>query len=123
MGWDIGSSGFTVVLSARLPGIVRDHLRVDVDAFLSAQEITRADVSRWICHPGGPAVLEAVQDSLELDEDDLAVTWNSLRTIGNLSSASVLHVLAQTEAAPPGEPGLLMAMGPGFCAEMVLLKW
>lgn len=123
MGWDVKSSGFKVVLSAKLPEIVRTHLRKDTDRFLDELELTRRDMSRWICHPGGPAVLEAMQDALELDEDDLAVTWRSLHEIGNLSSASVLFVLDQTEPADEGEVGMLMAMGPGFCAEMVALQW
>ena len=123
MGWDIRSSGFKVVLSAKLPQIVRDHLGGDVDEFLARHELQRGDIERWICHPGGPAVLEAMQDALGLDGDELSVTWRSLRDIGNLSSASVLFVLSQTPDPEPGEFGLLMAMGPGFCSEMVLLQW
>lgn len=63
---------------------------------------------------------------LGLDEDDLAMTWNSLWKVGNLSSASVLHVLADTLVARPASPGdwgVMMAMGPGFSAELVLLRW
>ena len=89
-----------------------------------------SDIARWVCHPGGPKILEAIQDALGLHDDELAVSWRSLAGIGNLSSASVLHVLQDTMegrdgAAPPepGTPGLLMAMGPGFCAELVLLGW
>ncbi len=68
----------------------------------------------------------AVENSLGLPREALAVTWRSLAAIGNLSSASVLHVLRETMAdrpPPPGSPGLLFAMGPGFCAELVLLRW
>jgi len=124
MGWDIGASGFEVVLSAKLPDLVREHLRTDVDAFLGDHGLTRADITTWICHPGGPAVLTAMQDALGLDHDALALTWRSLREVGNLSSASVLFVLADTLAERPPRPGehaLLLAMGPGFCAELVLM--
>jgi alkylresorcinol/alkylpyrone synthase len=71
-------------------------------------------------------VLKAVEGALHLPAGALDVTWRSLASIGNLSSASVLHVLRDTldeGSPPPGSPGLLFAMGPGFCAELVLLRW
>lgn len=124
MGWDVGASGFKVVLSADVPAIVRAHLPGEVDAFLAEHGLTRADIRHWVCHPGGPKVIAAIEDSLGLGEEALQVTRRSLASVGNLSSASVLHVLGQTqEQALPGELGVLMAMGPGFCAEMVLLSW
>lgn len=126
MGWDISEKGFKIVLSAEVPEVARRFLRQDVDAFLAEQGLTRADISSWVCHPGGPKVLEAMQDALEVPEEALAVTWDSLRRVGNLSSTSVLLVLADTMAGhrpPPGSWGMLLAMGPGFCSELVLLKW
>jgi alkylresorcinol/alkylpyrone synthase len=126
MGWDISEKGFQVVLSAEVPEMVRRHLRADVDGFLAEQGLTRADITSWVAHPGGPKVLEAMQEELELPEEALAVTWRSLREVGNLSSTSVLLVLADTierHRPPPGSLGLLLAMGPGFCAELVLLRW
>jgi alkylresorcinol/alkylpyrone synthase len=126
MGWDISEQGFRIVLSAGVPQVVRDHLRADVDAFLAERGLTRADIASWVCHPGGPKVLEAMEESLELPPDALAVTWKSLREVGNLSSTSVLLVLEDTLAAhrpPPGSYGMLLAMGPGFCSELVLLRW
>lgn len=126
MGWDIGSSGLKVVLGAEVPDLVRTHLADDVKTLLAPHGLTIDDIARWICHPGGPKVIEAIQTVLGLDEDDLAITWRSLHEIGNLSSASVLHVFADTLAgrpASPGDWGVVMAMGPGFCAELVLLRW
>jgi alkylresorcinol/alkylpyrone synthase len=132
MGWDVGGTGFRIVLSAGVADVVREHLPGEVDSFLAAQGLTRGDVGRWVAHPGGPRVLEALQESLELGPDALSRSWQSLSEIGNLSSSSVLHVLAATmEAArSTAEPtrqvaaqGILMAMGPGFCAELVLLRW
>ena len=64
--------------------------------------------------------------TLGLPADALARTWHSLAQVGNLSSASVLHVLDDTLKAPapePGSHGVLLAMGPGFCSELVLLRW
>jgi alkylresorcinol/alkylpyrone synthase len=79
-----------------------------------------------VAHTGGPKVLQAFEAALELPEAALARSWASLREVGNLSSASVLFVLSQlleSGEAKEGQLGLLMAMGPGFCAELVLLKW
>lgn len=126
MGWDISESGFRIVLSAEVPDVVRQFLRRDVDGFLAEHGLTRADISSWVCHPGGPKVLEAMQEALEIPESALAVTWDSLRRVGNLSSTSVLLVLAETmekHRPDPGSWGMLLAMGPGFCSELVLLRW
>jgi alkylresorcinol/alkylpyrone synthase len=126
MGWDISERGFRIVLSADVPQVVRDFLRRDVDAFLADHGLCRADVASWVCHPGGPKVLEAMEEALELPAGALDVTWRSLNEVGNLSSTSVLLVLADTlngHRPPPGSWGLLLAMGPGFCSELVLLRW
>jgi alkylresorcinol/alkylpyrone synthase len=125
MGWDVGASGLRIVLGVEVPDLVRDNLRDDVDGFLADHGLTRADLGWYVAHPGGPKVLEAMQDALEVDRRALGMTWDSLARIGNLSSASVLHVLADTlrdRPPPPGSHGLLLAMGPGFCLEMVLLR-
>jgi alkylresorcinol/alkylpyrone synthase len=106
--------------------MVERYVRGDVDGFLADHGLTRDDIGWWVCHPGGPKVLEAVESVLDLPADALKVTWQSLAEIGNLSSASVLHVLHDTMEAgaqEPGAPGLLLAMGPGFCSELVLLRW
>jgi alkylresorcinol/alkylpyrone synthase len=126
MGWDISERGFRIVLSADVPKMVTDHLCQDVDTFLAEHGLGRADIATWICHPGGPKVLEAMEKGLELEEGALDVTWRSLREVGNLSSTSVLLVLRETlenHAPPPGSYGMMLAMGPGFCSELVLLRW
>lgn len=126
MGWDVVETGFKVVLSAKVPQLVREHIRADVDGFLAAHGLTRKDVKHWVAHTGGPKVLEAFEAALELPGDALARSWASLKEVGNLSSASVLFVLGdllERGAAKPGDWGLMLAMGPGFCAELVLLQW
>ncbi len=126
MGWDVVDSGFKVVLSPTVPQLVRERLRSDVDDFLAAQGLARKDIAHFICHSGGPKVLEAFEEALEVPRAALQRSWDSLQTAGNLSSASVLFVLADLlheGAARPGDKGLLLAMGPGFCAELVLLEW
>lgn len=126
MGFDVGESGLKIVLGAEVPALVEDHLRADVESFLKGNGLELSDITTWVCHPGGPKVLEALGSALDLRPEALELTWASLAEIGNLSSASVLHVLRDTiETRPPalGCYGVLMAMGPGFAAELVLLRW
>lgn len=126
MGWEISQDGFRVILSADIPRVVREHLARDVDRLLSDYGLERSEIRSWVCHPGGPRVLDAVREALDLRPEALEVTWDSLRRIGNVSSVSVLMVLEQTmrERRPePGTHGLLLAMGPGFGLELVLLRW
>jgi len=126
MGWDFVDTGFKVVLSAKVPDVVRAHVRRDVDDFLRAHGLDRSRIQHWIAHTGGPKVLEAFASALELPAGALDRSWRSLREVGNLSSASVLFVLGElleSGEAAPGDYGLLLAMGPGFCAELVLLRW
>jgi alkylresorcinol/alkylpyrone synthase len=125
MGWDIDSSGFRLVLSPDVPKVVERYLGDDVTNFLGAHGLNTSDVGAWVSHPGGPKVIEAITATLGLPDDALELTWRSLAEVGNISSASVLHVLRDTIAKRPqaGSPGLMMAMGPGFCSELVLLRW
>lgn len=126
MGWEISERGFKIVLDPGVPDLARNELPRDVDAFLAEHGFSRADIKTWVCHPGGPKVLEAVAEGLGLGGDALELSWRSLREVGNLSSASVLFVMADTlreRRGNPGEKGLLLAMGPGFCSELVLFEW
>lgn len=125
MGWDVGSHGLQLRLSPDLTNLIERHLAEDVDAFLATHQLTRDDIGAWVSHPGGPKVISAITKALDLPPEALELTWRSLGEIANLSSASVLHILRDTiEKRPPsGSPGLMLAMGPGFCAELVLLRW
>lgn len=126
MGWDISERGFRIVLSPEVPDTVLRHLGEDVDAFLAEQGLSRSDVKSWVMHTGGPKVLEATAAALGITEKDLEASWECLRRVGNLSSTSVLLVLEdvyQHRRPAPGTLSILAAMGPGFCAELVLLRW
>ena len=126
MGWEIGAYGFRIVLSAEVPTVARERVPDDVDSFLRDHGQQRRDIRRWIAHPGGPKVLQALQDGLDLSPDDLVSSWRCLARAGNLSSASVLMILEDTLATRPGLPGdlgVMLAMGPGFCSELLLLRW
>ena len=125
MGFDVSHRGLRIVLDAQVPAIVNRYIREDVEGFLAEHGLGLDDIGWWVCHPGGPKVIDAVRDALGLDEHDLSLTRESLARIGNLSSASVLHVFEDTlrdRPPPPGSHGLLMAMGPGFCSELVLMR-
>ncbi|MER6948826.1 3-oxoacyl-[acyl-carrier-protein] synthase III C-terminal domain-containing protein [Nonomuraea sp. NPDC000554] len=122
MGWEIGEHGFRIMLDAGLTDFVGQVLGGDVRSFLADHGHTPEQIGTWICHPGGPRVIEKITESLGLPEEALAITWRSLREHGNLSSVSVLHVLQETRGRT-GEPAVLMALGPGFSAELLLLHW
>ena len=126
LGWRLGSDGFRIVLTAELADVVERRLAGSVTSFLAAHGLTADDVRSWVCHPGGPRVLDAVQKSLELPDSAVEASRRSLAEAGNLSSVSVLHILEQVAAGgrpPPGSPGLMIGLGPGVSVELVLLRW
>src|SRR5271168_1324771 len=126
MGWKVTEKGFRITLSPEVPVLIREHLGHDVDAFLGEHGHKRGDIGSWVLHTGGPKVLEATAAALDLHNGQLDASWDCLKKVGNLSSASVLVVLenVMTNRRPePGTLGILAAMGPGFCSELLLLQW
>ncbi len=126
MGWDISEKGFKIVLSRDVPDVVVKNLGRDAEEFLADNGLQLSDISSWVIHTGGPKVLEATEQALNLPEHALDTSWQCLRKTGNLSSASVLFVLEETmrnRRPEPGSWGILAAMGPGFCSELLLLRW
>lgn len=126
MGWNISEKGFRILLSTEVPNLIRQNLGRDVDAFLADHGLQRNDLKSFVLHTGGPKVLEASAAALGLNNGQLDASWDCLRKVGNLSSASVLVVLEDVmkhRRPEPGTLGLLAAMGPGFCSELVLLEW
>jgi alkylresorcinol/alkylpyrone synthase len=126
LGWRLGADGFRIVLTTGLPDVVGARLGGCVRDFLERQALKIADIAVWVCHPGGPHVIDAVRDSLDLPEEAMYASRRSLARVGNLSSASVLHVLQDVMAVDrpaPGAYGLLIGLGPGVSIELVLLRW
>ena len=129
MGWDVTNSGFKVLLSADIAELARSEVRPSLEDFLGKHGLTITDIDHWLVHPGGPRVIEALEDGLGLPDEALKLSWECLAEAGNISSASVLLILDKTlKRLPygngkPGEVGVLMAMGPAFSAELVLLQW
>jgi len=127
IGWNVGGTGFEIVLTAGVADVIQNSFPTEVSEFLGRNGLTIADVDTWLAHPGGPRVLEAFESSLGLQRSDLQSSWDCLARVGNLSSAAVLHVLADAlnaDPAPtPGSHALAFALGPGVSAEFVLLEW
>jgi alkylresorcinol/alkylpyrone synthase len=106
--------------------VILQNLGRDVNEFVADNGLSREDIQSWVIHTGGPKVLEATEAALGLSNGELEVSWECLKRTGNLSSASVLFVLEEVmnnRRPEPGTWGILAAMGPGFCSELVLLRW
>ena len=126
LGWRLGPDGFRIVLTTDLSEVVERELAAVVTSFLARQGLTVDDIGTWMGHPGGPKVIDAVQRSLKLPDSALAVSRRSLAEAGNLSSASVLHVMEMTLAQcppPAGSYGMMIGLGPGVSVELILLRW
>lgn len=125
MGWNVSASGFQLVMSRDVPRMASDHLGAEVDRFLADHGLTTDDIATWICHPGGPKVLDAIAEAVDIPSGMLQHSWDSMRDNGNISSASVLDVLDRTVSAQPaaGSLAVMLAMGPGFSFELLLLGW
>jgi alkylresorcinol/alkylpyrone synthase len=123
MGWDFKDTGFKVLFSKDIPTFIHENVKQDIDRFLEAQELSLADIKNFVFHPGGKKVLDAYTDALGVEGDFLQKTRSVMNNYGNMSSVTVLYVLEKFmyEGFEDGY-GLMMAMGPGFSSEMVLLK-
>ncbi|HEY6880093.1 MAG TPA: 3-oxoacyl-[acyl-carrier-protein] synthase III C-terminal domain-containing protein, partial [Polyangiales bacterium] len=119
-------TGFKIVLGKEVPTMAREGLPPLIDTLLARHGLERAQIEAWVAHPGGPAVISAMCEALGLRNEALAETRRSLAKIGNLSSASVLFVLDSFRRwvrPSAGSHGMMVAMGPAFCAEAALLYW
>lgn len=135
LGWRLADEGWRIVLRTELAAVVEQRIGPTVTKFLAGHGLAPEDIGTWICHPGGPKVIDAVRDGLGLPEDAVAASRRSLAAVGNLSSASVLHILEQLQppgpaaAGPAGEHGggqrhcLMVGLGPGVSVELVLMRW
>ena len=126
LGWRLGPDGFRIFLTAELADVVERELGGGVSSFLAEHGLTVDGVRSWVCHPGGPKVIDAIQHSLKLPGSAVEMSRRSLAEAGNMSSASVLHILEQViDTCPPpaGSPGLMIGLGPGVSVELILLEW
>ncbi len=126
MGMDLVDTGTRNILRPEVADYVRVALHKTIDPLLEAHNLSPDNISRWMVHPGGPKIITAVQEEFGLDQRLLQGSWDALAEIGNISSPTVLYILDQVlvaEQPPTGSYGLLLAMGPGFSQEAILLQW
>jgi alkylresorcinol/alkylpyrone synthase len=124
MGWNVVSRGLQVVFDRRIPDIVRDHARAELESLLGSHNITQDDVGEYLFHPGGPKVLAAYASAFDLPLERFCWSRQILSEFGNMSSVTVLYVLERYLAAhPPGRGGygVINALGPGFSSESLLM--
>lgn len=125
MGWDVDDAGLHVVFSRDIPAIVRERMRPALDGFLQARGLARSDVQHLVAHPGGPRVMDAYAEALELPPGALRHAAAVLNDCGNMSSPTVLFVLERALLAGDigaGERAVIAALGPGFSSELVLAR-
>ena len=123
MGWEFLDEGFKVLFSQDIPTIISKNVLNDVSSFLDKHQLKLSDIKNFIFHPGGKKVLIAYEQALSINEDSLKNTREVMNDNGNMSSSTVLYVLERffSKGFDNGY-GLMMAMGPGFSSEMVLLQ-
>lgn len=124
MAWTIGDSGFDMVLSTYVPDIIRDNLQPAIQPLYDQYEISATDIDYWAVHPGGRAIVDKIETSLELKTDQISASRKILAEHGNMSSATVLFVLKELldSKLSPNQNILSMAFGPGLTIESGLFS-
>lgn len=126
MGFDLRDGGLHIVLAKEVPDLIREHIKDVLGGFLSRHHLTREHIRNFMLHPGGKKILNYMEDELSLTREDTDCSWHVLKQHGNMSSASILYVLQrllEKRQAKKDDYGLMAAFGPGFSAEMLLLRW
>ena len=126
MGFDLRDSGLKVVLSKQVPAAIREHAPGALLGFLATHGLGLADIDHFLLHPGGRKIIEGFERAFGLGNGALQVTRDVMARHGNLSSATVLFVLDEylrSGQATVNDLGLLVAFGPGFGCESLLLRW
>lgn len=132
MGWQVGEKGMSIILSRGVPEITEERLPKPLNEFLHKNNLSLNDISTFLAHPGGPKVLWAMEKVFDLPMGGLKHSWESLKENGNMSSVSVLDIMARTfankklnnrKSQKSVDFALSVAMGPAFSAEFGLFKW
>ena len=126
LGFELTTLGFRIVLDPSIPRIIATHIEAAVDALLTTNGVRREHVHTWCLHPGGSRILESAREALGLTEEEIRASRRVLRSYGNMSSPSVLFVLAESLSSrppPTGTYGVLAAFGPGLGIEVALLSF
>lgn len=122
MGWDIIDSGFKIVLTDEVPTVAKDRVSPFIRDFLKNEQVPQSDIGAYLIHPGGPKILTAFEEALELQEKDLRYTLANLAKNGNMSSVSILSIMEDFLLSEKNDSShtLMTAMGPGFSAQVSL---
>jgi alkylresorcinol/alkylpyrone synthase len=121
MGWQVDPVGFGVIFDQSIPAFAREHLGPAIDAILEAQTLQRGDIGRFVCHPGGRKVVEAIEGALGLEPRSLHHEREILRRYGNMSAPTALFVLERVLQAGLPHRAMLVALGPGFTVSTATL--
>ena len=122
MGWRVEDNGLAVVLNRAIPAFARQNLRAAMDGILARQELSVAEVDRFICHPGGAKVVDAIEQALALNQGSLNHERDVLRDHGNMSAPTALFVLDRVRQGGMPPVSVLTALGPGFTMSTVTLR-
>lgn len=122
MTWRVGDHGFRMTLSARVPDLIREHVRPWIEAWLDANELSIADVGSWAIHPGGPRILEAVGTAIGLSPAALRTSYEVLERYGNMSSPTILFLLARLRSQEAERPIVALGFGPGLAIEAAIIR-
>ncbi len=120
MSWNIGDHGFNMTLSPRIPALVRRELVPWLSGWLATQGLTIADVKGWAVHPGGPRILDAVEDTLGMSQGGLVDSREILASVGNISSPTILFILDKMMKREQQLPIVALGFGPGIAIEAAL---
>jgi predicted naringenin-chalcone synthase len=122
MKWDIGDHGFEMHLSTRIPNLIAGALKPWLEQWLAENGVALADVGSWAVHPGGPRVLNVVEECLGLGRGALDTSREVLARCGNMSSPTVLFVLDRLRQTGAPRPCVVLGFGPGLVAEAALIR-
>jgi predicted naringenin-chalcone synthase len=122
MTWTIGNHGFEMSLSRAVPRLIAQNLRPWLEDWLHRQGVALNEVGSWAVHPGGPRILDAVEEGLGLPREATNVSRAVLAEHGNMSSPTILFILDRLRAADAPRPCVALGFGPGLMAEALLLR-
>jgi alkylresorcinol/alkylpyrone synthase len=122
MGWDVDAAGFSVVLDRAVPPFVQGHVAEVVDRMLDGWGLARADIGRFVCHPGGAKVITALEAAMGAPRGSLDHERAVLKEFGNMSAPTVLFILERVMAEGLPKRAVATALGPGFTLSAALLE-
>jgi predicted naringenin-chalcone synthase len=122
MSWNIGDHGFQMTLSARVPDVIQSSLRNWLAGWLASEGTDLDQIAHWGIHPGGPRILQACIDALQLEPGEIQTARDVLAEFGNMSSPTILFIVERLIRNKTPGPCVLLAFGPGLTIEAALVE-